>query len=39
MTPDHTSLAVAIINFGAAAMKAVSEFFSSRNPQEKTFVF
>jgi hypothetical protein len=39
VTPDHTALAVAIINFGAAAMKAVSKFFSSRNPREKTLGF
>jgi hypothetical protein len=36
MTPEHAfTLAVAIINFGAAALK----FASSRTPQEKTFGF
>ncbi len=39
MTPEHTTLAVALIYFGTAAVKAVSEFFSSRNPQEKTPIF
>jgi hypothetical protein len=36
MTPEHAfTLAVAIINFGAAALK----FASSRTPQEKTLGF
>jgi hypothetical protein len=39
MTQDHPALVVAVIYFGAAALKAVSEFFSSRNPQEKTPIF
>jgi hypothetical protein len=36
MTPEHAfTLAVAIINFGAAALKIAS----SRTPQEKTLGF
>jgi hypothetical protein len=36
MTPEHAfTLAVAIINFGAAALR----FASSQTPQEKTLAF
>ena len=40
MTPDQTvTVAVALIYLSAAALKAVSEFLPSRNPQEKTLLF
>lgn len=40
MTPDQVvTVAVALITFGTAALKVVSEILSSRNPQEKTLVF
>ena len=39
MTPDHVSVAVALITFFTAALKVVSKILSSRNPEEKTLVF
>lgn len=40
MTSDQiVSVAVAVLTFGTAAFKAVSEILSSRNPQEKTLAF
>jgi hypothetical protein len=40
MTPhDKVTLAVAAINLGAAAVKAVSELVRSGEPQEKTPLF
>jgi hypothetical protein len=40
MTPDQkVTLAAAAINFGAAAINAVSEFLHSGKSQEKTPVF